>query len=514
MPRYFIYARKSTDDEERQQLSIPAQLDELKSFSQKENLEVIDTLIESKTAKKPGRKIFNSMLDRIDAGEADGIIAWHPDRLARNAVDSGRIIYLIDTKKLADLKFPTVFFQNNPNGLFMLSIAFGQSKYFVDSLSENTKRGLRQKIKMGGYPSRAPVGYRNDRLKRTVVVDKKIAPFILQAFELYSSGKVALDTISIFLASKNIVSGGKMHRRYKKDTVKSILMNPFYYGYFRYKNELHEGKYKPILSKELFDRVQSVIVERGHVMPKESYHYPFAGFIKCGECGMTITGESKTKFYQTTNHRVKYTYYRCTKKSKVVRCLQKYVREDNLANQLNELIKQHSLPDEWGKEFYQRIDDEEKQITQSLNRSGQAIKLKLAGIKSQLDTLLTSYLDKTIDRDDYLDRKNELMKQRKTLEEQFINLPASQTAWLGPFRDWVKMGLEAKKIADPTTDYYSKREFMLKTGSDFRLKDKKAYFLSGKHPAALGAAAPGRNAVGVLGFEPRASASQTQRSTN
>ena len=128
MPKYFIYARKSTDDEERQQLSIPAQIEELQTFSQKENLQVVDTLIESKTAKKPGRKIFNDMLNRIEAGEADGIIAWHPDRLARNAVDSGQIIYLLDTKKLVDLKFPTVMFQNNPNGLFMLSIAFGQSK--------------------------------------------------------------------------------------------------------------------------------------------------------------------------------------------------------------------------------------------------------------------------------------------------------------------------------------------------------------------------------------------------
>ena len=78
MPKYFIYARKSTDDEERQQLSIPAQIDELRTFSQKENLEVIDTLIESKTAKKPGRKLFNEMLSRIEAGEADGIISWHP----------------------------------------------------------------------------------------------------------------------------------------------------------------------------------------------------------------------------------------------------------------------------------------------------------------------------------------------------------------------------------------------------------------------------------------------------
>src|SRR3989344_6689712 len=136
MPKYFIYARKSTESEERQQLSIPAQLDELRDFAKKNNLQVIDSFIESKTAKRPGRKIFNQMIGKIEQGEADGILSWHADRLARNAVDAGRIIYLLDTKKLVDLKFPTVMFQNNPNGLFMLSIAFGQSKYYVDFLSE------------------------------------------------------------------------------------------------------------------------------------------------------------------------------------------------------------------------------------------------------------------------------------------------------------------------------------------------------------------------------------------
>ena len=133
-PSYILYARKSTESEERQQLSIPAQIDELRSYAQKENLSLIDVLTESKTAKEIGRPIFNEMISRIVNGEANGILSWNPDRLARNAVDAGQIIHLLDTGKLLDLKFPTVLFQNNPQGLFMLSIAFGQSKYYVDSL--------------------------------------------------------------------------------------------------------------------------------------------------------------------------------------------------------------------------------------------------------------------------------------------------------------------------------------------------------------------------------------------
>src|SRR4030066_1594817 len=153
--KYFSYTRKSTDSEERQILSIEAQLAELKEFAAKEKLEIVASLCEAQTAKEPGRKIFGEMLDRICAGEAGGILAWHPDRLARNSIDGGKIIYLLDTGKLLDLKFPTFWFDTTPQGKFMLSIAFGQSKYYVDNLSENVKRGLRQKIRNGVWPGKA-----------------------------------------------------------------------------------------------------------------------------------------------------------------------------------------------------------------------------------------------------------------------------------------------------------------------------------------------------------------------
>ena len=128
--KYFIYARKSTDEPERQILSIEAQIEELREFANKERLEVVKTYMESRTAKKPGRPIFNEMLSEIEKGKAEGILTWHPDRLARNSMDGGRIIYLIDAGKMQSLKFPTFWFEDTPQGKFMLNIAFGQSKYW------------------------------------------------------------------------------------------------------------------------------------------------------------------------------------------------------------------------------------------------------------------------------------------------------------------------------------------------------------------------------------------------
>ncbi|PIQ92950.1 MAG: hypothetical protein COV69_00505, partial [Parcubacteria group bacterium CG11_big_fil_rev_8_21_14_0_20_39_14] len=134
--KFFLYARKSTDTEERQIRSIDDQIAELKELAKKENLEITKIFIEKQTAKEPGRPIFNEMLSRIEKGEAEGILAWHPDRLARNSVDGGKIIWLLDIEKLKELKFPTFWFENTPQGKFMLQIAFGQSKYYVDNLSE------------------------------------------------------------------------------------------------------------------------------------------------------------------------------------------------------------------------------------------------------------------------------------------------------------------------------------------------------------------------------------------
>ena len=180
--RYVLYARKSTDEEDRQILSIEAQITEVKEYAIKENLNVVREFIESKSAKVPGRPIFNEMMSLLEKGQADAILAWHPDRLARNSLDGGKIIYLIDKGIINDLKFPTYRFDNTAQGKFMLSIAFGQSKYYIVNLSENIKRGIRQKVRNGVYPGLAPVGYLNDSKSRSIIIDTYKAPLICKIF--------------------------------------------------------------------------------------------------------------------------------------------------------------------------------------------------------------------------------------------------------------------------------------------------------------------------------------------
>ncbi len=174
--KFFIYARKSTEDEARQVLSIESQLDELREYARKESLQVVREYVEAKTAKEPGRPVFNEMMEAVENGEADALLAWHPDRLSRNSVDGGRLVHDLDTGKLRDLKFPSTWFENTPQGKFVLSMALGMAKYYVDHLSQTIRRGIRKKLRDGVYPNMPPPGYMNDPKTRTIVFDEERAP--------------------------------------------------------------------------------------------------------------------------------------------------------------------------------------------------------------------------------------------------------------------------------------------------------------------------------------------------
>ena len=232
--KYIAYCRKSTDEPERQILSIEAQIAEVKEFAQRENLDIVDFIVESRTARKPGRPEFQKVLQMLESGKASGIIAWHPDRLARNSIDGDKLIYLLDTGKLLDLKFPTFWFDNTPQGKFMLNIAFGQSKYYVDNLSENVRRGIKQKLRRGEWPSKAPFGYQMDSAKK-LIVDRKTGKYVKAIFEMYATGQYSYVDLQNFLSSHKIYSkhGGKV----KIDTLKRILVDTIYYGTMRVKGE-------------------------------------------------------------------------------------------------------------------------------------------------------------------------------------------------------------------------------------------------------------------------------------
>ena len=445
MQKFFLYARKSTDVEDKQVRSIEDQIAELRAFAKQENLEIVDVFIEKQSAKIPGRPIFNEMLKRIEKGEVNGILAWHPDRLARNSVDGGKIIYLLDCGHLQALKFPTFWAENTSQGKFMLNIAFGQSKYYVDNLSENTKRGLRQKVKRGEYPGFAPIGYLNDPRIKNVVVDKKKSVIIKKMFELYAENNSRLEDISNFLAQQGIST--RSGKTLKRDRISFILSNPFYVGLFRYTGETYEGKHQPIISKKIFDRVQEILKQRGRPHHKQKNEpQPFCGLLKCGKCGMSITGEYKVKKQKNgTEHY--YTYYHCTHKSKTIKCNEPCIRQEVLDKQISLLLQKFSLKKDWAEELNKMLEKDRTKTSQSFIAFVQEAQNTIKEITAKLQRLLDGYLEQDIEREIYRTEKAKLLSEKNSLEEKITGFEQKQTGWLEPMRNWIKEAENLPKIA-------------------------------------------------------------------
>jgi site-specific DNA recombinase len=374
---YFLYARKSSDSEDRQILSIEAQIEELRDFAKANDIQISKIFTESMSAKQPGRPVFNQMLTELEQGSAQGIISWHPDRLARNTLDGGKVIYLIDQGIVKDLKFPNFHFDKTANGKFNLSIAFSQAQYFIDGLKENVNRGIRQKIRRGEFPGKAPYGYINHHKTRTIEPDPEHFNTMKKLLERFASGDINYKEMreAMFQAG---IKGARNNKAISFSTLHNLLTNPFYYGVFKLKEELHEGSHKPMISKETFDKIQRRIKSNSrktnHKKAKAETMFFFPNIASCGDCGYSITFEKHKS--RCIDEVLK--YYRCSDKKPDYKCTQrKYLREETLATQVKELVTKVAIPEniaqaleaksiEWNKEENQeKLAQKESKISRT-----------------------------------------------------------------------------------------------------------------------------------------------------
>ncbi len=515
--KYIAYCRKSTDEKDKQVLSIEAQIAELKEFAKRENLIVSEFITETKTAKVPGREQFALVLKKIEKGEANGILSWHPDRLARNSIDGGKIIYLLDTGKLLDLKFPSFWFESTPQGKFMLSIAFGQSKYYVDNLSENVKRGNRQKLRNGVWPSKAPYGYINNPKTRGIDVDEEKSKIVRKAFQLFADGNTSFTRVSQFMFKFGIKRLGE--KPVKVGQVKNMLANKFYLGILKYAGEFYQGSHKTFISKKLFDEVQKQIdkIER----PRQKGHnFAFAGLAICGECGAAITAEQHIKNYKNGTGQT-FIYYRCTKKLKP--CNQKYSPEDEIEAQVRQIVRDCGLHEDWEPYFEKWITEAEQKDKLTAETETKQIDGQIQETDTKLNRLLDGYLDQVIEPEIYKQKKNELFEDKLKLQEKNSVLFKNGTFWLEPMREFVISALQAQKIARAENNCHDLSIMAKKVGSNFFLKDRRLSTNLNFAFAALSAeggaasAAPTDSSFSFLvdrrGIEPLTSSMPCQRST-
>jgi len=445
--KYIAYCRKSQEEKNRQVLSIPAQITALKEFAKREHLEIVEWVEEEKTAKVPGREKFGEMLKKIEKGVASGIVAWHPDRIARNSIDGGKVIYLLDLGELVDIKFPNYWFENTPQGKFMLSIAFSQSKYYVDNLSENVKRGMGYKIKMGVWPMLAPAGYVNVNNKgnKSVEIEKDTARVLQKAFKLFAEGGKSFTEIARFLHKFNIpndpTKGGK---RYKADTVRRILSNKFYLGIMKYDGEYYPGTHKLFITKKIFDEVQKNIdkIDRPRL---KGHNFAFSGLARCGECNAAITSEQHIKKYKRGDSQT-FIYYRCTKK--LGPCSQQhYSPETDIEEQVREIIGKCGIHKSYEPHILKWMDEEAAKDQIGADDEIKGLEREEFLLDEKLNRLLDTYLDQVIDADTYKLKKNQLFEEKLNLKEQIDVISKSGSSWLEPMKEWLGSALSCAKIA-------------------------------------------------------------------
>jgi DNA invertase Pin-like site-specific DNA recombinase len=338
--KYCLYARKSTESDEKQALSIESQVKEMLAIAERDDLKVVEIKRESHSAKNSGeRPVFNELIQDLKADKIQGILTWQTDRLSRNAGDLGIMVDLIDQKRLVEIRTYNQVFTNSPNDKFLLMILGSQAKLENDNRAINVVRGMKTKCEMGIRPCMTPLGYLNDPIHakgmKEITLDPVRAPIIKKMFEMSASG----------VSGRKIIRWADINgfrtragRPLSINGLLSLLSNTYYYGKFEWPiggGNWYDVNHKSIITKELFDKVQM----RFKSMPKypeKKIEFNFTGVMRCGVCGCSVVGVKKFKNL-TNGKREEYNYYMCAKYTRHS-CKQRPISEVALLPQLIDLM--------------------------------------------------------------------------------------------------------------------------------------------------------------------------------
>ena len=461
MKKAVIYARVSSKGQEKEGFSIPAQIKFLTEYAKK-NLFIIDKIFqESETAKKAGRKAFNEMLSYIKENNINTVLVEKTDRLYRNFKD---YITLEDYDLEVHLvKEGSIISKNSKShDKFIHGIKVLMAKNYIDNLSEEVKKGLREKVEQGYYPQKAPVGYKNikgESGKKIIVPDEEKAPYIKKLFELYSTGAYSVSELRKMLYDEGLNHKGKP---YSKPRLLFVLKDVFYIGKFMYKGVIHQGKHKPIIDIDLYNKVQKMFNQskaRSH-----DVEFNYVGLIKCGYCGCQLTAELK---------KGKYIYYHCTGK-RGGNCKKDYIRQEQIDDVFKNLMERiaNAIPNDILDEVKAAIKELQEIKIEYEENSQEQITKQINVLNKRIDNLYTDKLDGRISEEFWEEKniqwhaeKDKLINKLSSLNKTSEDFYESSNLLL----DFCKAVPDKFLRANPT----KKRQILKLIGSNFIYKDKK-----------------------------------------
>lgn len=408
--KYILYCRKSTDTDDKQALSLDSQKKEMTDFAYERGLEIIEVMTESMSAKSVGRPIFNDMIKKIETGKADGIICWKLDRLARNFIDGGKIIDLLQKGIIKEIQtFEGV--HKPTDNVILIAVNFGGANQYIRDLSSNVKRGNRAKLEKGEWPNHAPFGYKNDKATKTVVVNKKTATFVIRAFELYSTGGYTIQQVADILYSEGLrtVSGNKVF----KNHIHRVLTSRFYCGLMERDGKVYNGNHTPLISVALCEKVQDILHCRNHPKPKKHF-YSARGFLTCAVCGCMYTAETQKG----------HAYYHCTNGRGNCEAKKKYLTSDDVDVLLSEMFLKLKFDEELieisGEAYKAKNDGKNLSIQTTLD----TLNDELSSLNQKESALVDGLTSKIIREEVYKEKLLDIENKRTTLNKQIAEIKA------------------------------------------------------------------------------------------
>jgi DNA invertase Pin-like site-specific DNA recombinase len=410
MPKHVIYARKSSESEDRQILSVDSQIRQMKDLARRHGLEVAEVLTETRSAKAPGRPVFDALMRRIHKGDIATILAWKLDRLSRNHLDSGKLMYVLAEGFLEKIITVDGVKTQSGNDRFMGTMELAIATNWIDQLRVNTKRGTEERLRLGWAPYRPPPGYFNDRINKTIISDRKRLAMVQKMMALALSGmrpeqirREANENWGFRTAQRKRSGGSPLSR----SMIYKILSNPFYTGQIPYKGRLLPGKHEAIITREEFQQLQTILHRGGRHRPKV-HEFAFTGLFKCGKCGAAITAEAHVK---TSGRR--FVYYRCTRRRVVAEaCREQAIPEAQLLDQLGRTLGRLTIPEPvlaWMKSKVHRVLDADR-------ARGAMVRTTLEGTLRSTEREIANLLNLRIRElvpDEVFTAKNQELEQRK-----------------------------------------------------------------------------------------------------
>ena len=511
MDKYIIYARKSSEAEDRQVLSIESQLKELQEVAKKLKLNVVEVIVEAKSAKEPGRDGFQDLIQKLESQIGNAILTWHPDRLSRNAKDSAEIIDLFDRNKLRAVQTPSQLFRVNPMDKFMLGFFMMNAKLENDTKGVNVKRGLNTKAERGWLPSGAKAGYMNDKYaekgNKTILVDPERFPLIRKAWDcMLTQTYTVMDILRLlneewgYRTPQHKKIGGKPMSR---SQLYKTFTDPFYYGEFEYpvgSGQMHNGKHTPMITREEFDRVQRFLGRKGRPQPRSTI-FEYTGLIKCGECKASITAEEKYQIIcSTCRHkfsylnkeccpkcktelvkmtdptRLHYVYYHCTKR-KDPSCTQGSIEVKLLEEKLDKLLLRIQISERfktWAIKYLNELNDAEVEDRKVIYKS---IQEAIDDCNKRLDNLIKLKISpnnvngELISDEEFRKQKETIIKERDSWMAKLNDSNYSQEKWIETAEKTFDFACHARYWF-ANGNRQTKREILASLSSNIIIRDK------------------------------------------